>query len=275
MRRLFAILITLVIKLNPDYYEDVIRSTEATHLAITAKKEGIVGDAAPANVRLGKTGIGKGFGADVFYYKHKLENRRSRLFILSPSALVWAAVTVLFALFMRNYGIASIFIFSTYMQIFSVALGRLNKELLKPFVYLVPEPPFKKLLQCTCEMFLPAVLEAAVIYVPVALIIKMSALDTVFCIAARVSFSMLFCAGNVAIARIWSGANKVFGVLLYMHYGSNLGARRCACGIAVLTVTIISANITILISLIACNIVSLLVFYACRNMLSYSELNNG
>ena len=40
MRRLFAILITLVIKLNPDYYEDVIRSTEATHLAITAKKRG-------------------------------------------------------------------------------------------------------------------------------------------------------------------------------------------------------------------------------------------
>lgn len=273
----FAILITLVIKLNPDYYEDVIRSTEATHLAITAKKEGIVGDAAPANVRLGKTGIGKGFGADVFYYKHKLENRRSRLFILSPSALVWAAVTVLFALFMRNYGIASIFIFSTYMQIFSVALGRLNKELLKPFVYLVPEPPFKKLLQCTCEMFLPAVLEAAVIYVPVALIIKMSALDTVFCIAARVSFSMLFCAGNVAIARIWSGANKVFGVLLYMLTMALISVPGVALAVLLSsTVTIISANITILISLIACNIpVSLLVFYACRNMLSYSELNNG
>ena len=174
---------------------------------------------------------------------------------MSPSALVWAAVTVLFALFMRNYGIASIFIFSTYMQIFSVALGRLNKELLKPFVYLVPEPPFKKLLQCTCEMFLPAVLEAAVIYVPVALIIKMSALDTVFCIAARVSFSMLFCAGNVAIARIWSGANKVFGVLLYMLTMALISVPGVALAVLLSsTVTIISANITILISLIACNI---------------------
>ena len=34
---------------------------------------------------------------------------------------------------------------ATYMQMFFVAIGRLLKELTKPYIYLVPEPPMKKL----------------------------------------------------------------------------------------------------------------------------------
>ena len=30
---------------------------------------------------------------------------------------------------------------STYMQLFSVALGRFNRELIKPYIYLIPSRP--------------------------------------------------------------------------------------------------------------------------------------
>lgn len=261
---------------HPDFYEDVLQSAEVTHSAITARREGQLAEAAPANVKLGKTGLGKGFGADAFYYKHRIENRRSRIFVLSVASLFWAVCTIIFAFAMRSSGIAPVFVFSTYMQIFSVAMGRLNKELSKPYVYLVPEPPFKKLLQCLREMLPSAAVEAVVIFVPVALIVKLGPVDTLLCIAARISFTMLFTAGNILVERWMSGLGKAFTTLLYMVTMLLLSAPGAALAIVLSPgFGVIGENAAILLSLIVCNIpVALLVFYLCRNMLQYAELNN-
>ena len=85
-----------------DYYEDVLQATEKTTAAITAKKEGKLdtNDINPKNVKVGKTGIGKGRGASVFLYKHLLENRRGQVFILDKMSLLFAVMTVGFAYFM-------------------------------------------------------------------------------------------------------------------------------------------------------------------------------
>ncbi len=269
-------LIALIVKGHPDFYEDVLQSAEVTHSAITARREGQLAEAAPTNVKLGRTGLGKGFGADAFYYKHKIENRRSRVFVLSVASLIWAAGTIIFAFAMRSSGIAPIFVFSTYMQIFSVAMGRLNKELSKPYVYLVPEPPFNKLLQCLREMLPSATVEAVVIFVPVALIVKLGPVDTLLCVAARISFTMLFTAGNLLVERWMSGLSKAFTILLYMVTMFLLSAPGVVLAIILSPgFGVIGENAAILLSLIVCNIpVSLLVFYLCRNMLQYAELNN-
>ncbi len=78
---------------------------------------------------LGKTGFGRGAGAEMFYYKHKLENRRSRILILDTVSLIWVACVIVFSLFMQDSGVMPVFVMATYLQIFSVALGRFNKEL--------------------------------------------------------------------------------------------------------------------------------------------------
>lgn len=54
---------------------------------------------------------------------------------------------------MREGGIIPVFALAVYLQLFTAGQSRINRELYKPFVYLVPEPPFAKLLQCLRELF--------------------------------------------------------------------------------------------------------------------------
>jgi hypothetical protein len=271
-----ALVVLLIIYTKRDYYEDVIKSAELTHSAITAKKEGAVAEVAPKNVRVGRTGIGRGFGADAIYYKHLVENRRSRTFVVSTVSLIWAGCVILFSLFMRNEGIGPIFAFASYIQIFSMALGRLTRELNKPYIYLIPEPPFKKLLQAIREMLPSSLLEALIIFIPVAFILKLGLLDTVLCIVARLSFALLFTGGNILMERIWSGASKTLAIFLYFLLMMLLAVPGVALAVVLSTTghVFVSVNVTILVSLAACNIpIGLLVIYLCRNMLQYVELN--
>ena len=94
-------------KADQDYYEDVLQSTETAFLTQAAAKEGRVADTAPRNVSVGKTGLGGGRGASAFYYKHRVENRRSRKWLLSGIELVCVIANLGFAFLMRGEGIVA------------------------------------------------------------------------------------------------------------------------------------------------------------------------
>ena len=89
-----------------------------------------------------------------------MENRRSGVFLFSNMSLIFMAVIIGCSFFMRDAGLVGIFAFATYMQLFSVALGRFNRELIKPYIYLIPEPPLKKLLYAIKESLLSDTWEA-------------------------------------------------------------------------------------------------------------------
>jgi len=271
------ILVCLVVFSKQDYYEDVLKTAEIAQSAITAQKEGRMVETAPANVKVGKTGLGGGFGADAFYFKHLLENRRSKTFLVSTQSLIWIVVSIVMAFFLRGLGVLPVFSATTYMQIFSVALGRIVKELTKPYIYLVPEPPLAKLLQNLREGFLTSLTEAVFIFVPIAFIMKLSPIDTALCIVARMSFHLLFTSGVVFIERIWSGASKTYAMLLIILVMIIISVPGIVAAILMATYClIISDNFTVLCSLIVVNIpISLLVLYLCRDVLQYAELHNN
>lgn len=266
----------LIVKGNPDYYEDVLQSTETAHQAALDKKEGRIGESAPRRVKTGKTGIGRGEGASVFYYKHLLENRRSGMFFLNPQIIIFILVIIGFAFFMRGNGLIPVFAFATYMQIFSVAFGRLNKEILKPFVYLVPEPPFKKLMACIRESFFSSAAEAALVFIPVGFLLGLSPLETLLCIAARFSFALLFIAGNIMVGRILgSFASKALIMFVFIAILIALSMPGIAAAIIFSMSAGGFANAAMLISMTVFNIpIAFLVLFACRNMLQHTELNS-
>lgn len=271
-----ALLIFLIFRMDPDYYEDVLKSAETSHSAITAKKEGVVTEAAPTKVRVGKIGLGRGWGASVFYYKHQIENRRARKYLLSTSSLIYAATVILFAVFLRRVGLLPVFLMSSYLQLFSSMLGRLNLELTRPYLYLVPEPPMKKLIWSLAEALPSAVLEGTVIFVPVGLILALNPVTILLCIAARLSLAMLYASANLAVERIWGGASsRGLAFLLFLLVAVVLAVPGIA-AVLLLTITfqITSASV-LLAAFSACNLpVSLLTLFLCRNMLQYAELNN-
>ena len=258
---LFAALLVLIVeKSNSDFYEDVIKTAEVSQSAINASKQGVVAES-----------------AEMFYYKHKLENRRSRILILDTVSLIWVVCVIVFSLFMRDSGIMPVFIMATYLQLFSVALGRFNKELLKPYIYLLPEPPLSKMLHALRESLPSAVVEAILMFVPVYLIVGMNVPEMIFCILARISFTMLFIAGNVILSRIWSGsAAKGIVMLLYIVIMLLLAAPGVVLAIiaAAFGWVLITGMTTAFLIMTVCNVlVSILGFFLCRNMLQYAELN--
>ena len=191
-----ALIVALITRTRQDYYEDVLKNSEIMQSAITARKEGRMAEAVPQNVKVGKMGLGRGWGGDAMYYKHRVENRRARVFIMDTTSLIFVVATIALAFFMKDSGLVAVFIMSTTMQIFTVALGRFNKELTKPYIYLIPEPPLKKMLYALAESGPSALVEALVIYIPVAFILGLTPVEAMLCVIARMSFAFLFTAGQ-------------------------------------------------------------------------------
>lgn len=273
-----AALVTLLLKNKNNYYEDVIKATEAAQSAITAKKEGVVGEVVGKNVRVGKTGLEKGSGANSIYFKHLKENQRSGILGISNLSLLFDICILLAALFMRDLGILSVFLVATYLQLFSASLGRFSRELSKPYIYLIPEPPLKKLFFSTLETLRSDALEALLIFAVVAFIMGVSPAEAVLCICARISFSLLLTAVNIALSRLFGGIlSKTFTMMLYFLMALLMAVPGIAAAILlfIFCTPYLTTAAAAFIGLAVLNIpVSMLVMYLCRNMLQYAELNN-
>ncbi len=281
---LVLVLAVLVATCKNNYYEDVLETAELAQSNVTAQKEGKVNELVPKNVKVGKTGLRKGWGASALFYKHRIENRRAGVFFLSNMSLVFVAIILFVAFIMgrsmdgdAGTALIATFATATYMQIFSESMGRFNLELIKPFIYLMPEPPLKKLLYCMKETLLSDIIEAVVIFVPAGLLVGADAPGILLCIVARLSFSLLFTAGNILVERVFGSVSSKMLVMFFYFLallvmalpGVILGAFLMAVlpealGLAGLFLGISALNVPL----------AVLVMYLCRNLLQYAELNN-
>lgn len=258
-----------------DYYEDVLKTSEDQQTFASARKEGRTVEAV-GKVKVGKTGLSKGEGASTFYYKHKLEERRARRFILEPISIVFLIISIVFAVFMRNFGIVSIFAYTTYMQMISVKMGRFSKELAKPYIYLVPESSFKKILYSIAQAFAGFLAEAVIMYIALAFILKLTPYDFVILVIVRLSFSYMYTAANILIQRVFGTLSS--RTLIYMFYIlAVLVMSAPGIGAAILVSTsglfLLSQYLLPFLVMTLCNIpITLLVIYLCRNVLKYAEM---
>lgn len=259
-----------------EYYEDVIASAETMQNALNSAKDGIAPEATPSVIKVGKEGLGKGEGASVFFYKHLLENRRVSRILISPMSFVFLCLTIGFCFFMKGSGILPIFAFSAYMQIFSVAMGRFNRELTKPYIYLVPEPPFLKMVWALADTLPTEFIESVLIFIPVSIIIGAPASVFVLVVIARLAFSFLFISSSLAIERLWGGSlSKVVGMFIYLFADLLLAAPGIVLAIILNSngITVFSSDITFFICTIAMNILTAsLVIWICRDVLQYADL---
>lgn len=280
----FGFMLLLVVKNKNNYYEDVLQTAEMAQSAITAKKEGQPAEVVPKKVRVGKTGLNKGSGSSSLFYKHLLENRRSGVFVFSKMTMIFMLViigcSVIYSMMFsgeeENTGaFVAVFTMSTYMQMFSEGMGRFSWEISKPYIYMIPEPPFKKLLWATAETLLADCLEAVCIFIPVGMILGISPLDTLLCIIARISFALLFTAGNIMVERIF-GTVRSKGLMLVFYFVALLvlAAPGVGLGILLMATELLPGAVGVLLGIIVANVpIALVVMFLCRNLLQYAELN--
>ena len=267
-----AALIILMARADQDFYEDVLQSTETSFATQTAAKEGRVSEIAPKNVSVGKTGLGGGWGASAFWYKHRIENRRSRKWLLSGMEIVFILVNIGFAFFMRDSGIVAPLAFAAYMMFFYVALGRLMKEMTKPYVYLVPEPPTKKLLWCMRESALGYAVSAVLSFAPMCFFVDASVGSIAAAAAAYFTYAYLFTAGNLVTERVFGG--MTVKALIFLFYFVVLILMAAPGVVAAIFAAMVLPDWTALLILSGVNVlITLLAIFACRNILASAELN--
>lgn len=269
-----GIFILVIFKLDADYYEDVLASTEVSFSAITAKKEGRVAEAAPKNVKLGKTGIGAGCGATVFFYKHLLENRRSRIFLFDAVTLIFLACNLGFAFFMRESGLVPVLVFSMYLMMFESFTGRWVRELTQPYVYMIPVKPFQKLVMICGEHILKSVVLSVVTITAAGLIVGAAPAEILAGIFARIGISFLFIAANVLTDRLFGAIpGKALQIFFYFLVLIILLIPEIAAAVLVASLTESLAAGIFVIFLVSA-LVSAGILFLCRNILSNAELNH-
>lgn len=266
-------LVVLMAKIDQDYYEDVLQSTETSFNTQEAAREGRISESAPKKVSVGKTGLGGGRGASAFYYKHRIENRRSRKWLLSGMEIVFVLVNIGFAFFMRNTGIVAPLAFAAYMMFFYVATGRLMKEMTKPYVYLVPEPPTKKLLWCLRESAAGYLVSAVLSFAPMALFVDAPVDSVAAAAVAYFTYAYLFTAGNLVTERVFG--SMTVKALIFLFYFVVLLLMAAPGIVAGIFAAMVLPESLALLSLAGVNVlITLLAVFLCRNILSCAELNN-
>ena len=267
-----AALIILMARADQDFYEDVLQSTETSFNAQVAAREGRVSENAPKNISLGRTGLGGGWGASAFYYKHRIENRRSRKWLLSGMEIVFVIVNVAFAFFMRDTGIIAPLAFAAYMMFFYVATGRLVKEMTKPYVYLVPEPPTKKLLWCLRESAAGYVTSAVLSFAPMCFFVDAPLASVAAAAVAYFTYAYLFTAGNLVTERVF-GSMTVKALIFLFYFVVLILMAAPGIAAAVFAAMALPEWSALLILALVNALVTLLGVFACRNILSCAELN--
>lgn len=200
--------------INSDYYEDVLKSTEVSFSAIADRREGKASENAPRNIKTGKIGLSKGKGASAIAEKHKIENRRSRNLILSTVSLVMVAFTLVSALIFRDEPIA-VFGLSVYMMVMSITSGRWAKELSYPYIYMIPESSYKKLLYMIKGEIPSIILESILCCGPLYFICYLPLDETVGMILGRISFAFLLIAVNLLLQRVFRESDKKRLIVLF------------------------------------------------------------
>ena len=217
---------------DADYYEDVLQTTESAYQLKAAIKEGRVVDKSTLSGKTPKvreTGLRGGWGASAFFYKQFREIKRtSRLVFLGKSTLTVLAAGLFMAIVMKNVGgdgepmppnivMVSVLAMCVYMLFFFNAAGEWSKELMKPYLFLVPEPPFQKLLWASMTSVLRPALEGVIVFAVVWAVIGCSPLTAVMCMLSYASFGFLFTASNLLSERLLGQmANKGLILVLYL-----------------------------------------------------------
>lgn len=283
--------ILLFVKSNPDYYEDVLQSTETTFEKTRAVKEGRTFNNrrnADTNVKVTDTGIGRGWGASVFFYKHlRQQKRKTRLPFMGMSTVIMAVLNVVLAMFLQHISgngpdriptgliMAICLSASSYILFFFNAAGDWSMELLKPYIYLVPEKPFAKLVWASLSTVMRPAVDGVVIFIALAIYLHANPATAVICILLYASVGFLFTSVNVLSQRLFGQvANKGLIMIFYMLLLLLLFAPGAAASGILYYFASYLPGIIVGLPMVVWNIgISLGIFGLCRNMLSTVEYN--
>ena len=278
-----VLIVSLLTSQEADYYEDVLQSTEVTYQRLKDYKEGKRTSSninRKVKVMDNDKGLQKGKGAISFAYKHLLEMKRSsRLIFVDNITLFTVIGTGIAGYSIKNeWGSYVILASLIYIQFFITIVGRLKLELVKPYIYMVPEPSFKKLVAASVSSLLKPCVDSIFIFGALALVGGASILDCIFMAIAYSSSGAVFLGLTLVYQRVLGGQpNKVAKVFIGIFLMISLFTPGVVVSILI-SFFVLPESLQFL-STLPYSIMSLLaaaiMFFACRNILDNAEVSQG
>ncbi len=289
---LLALSIFLLIRSNADYYEDVLQSTETMYQAKQQVKENNgYGDKrffSQRKVRVTRTGLGHGWGADTFFYRQMCEIRRRSRFGLFGGSTLASLLAALGGAFFLNKSFASegnplspdlllaiILGIELYLMVLFFPASDWMAELRKPYIFLVPEKPFAKLVWACLPTILRPAADGLIAFAAAGIFLRAGVPITAACIVTFAGFSVLFTAAGVLFQRLFN-QSPTRGLMMFA-YLFTVGILMLPGLIAALTAVngmqwpLSAAGIpmTVLNLLVSAGLI-----YACRNLLEVVEFHS-
>lgn len=188
-----AVLITaLRMKCTGAYYEDAIKFAEDYEEVLASRRQGNTEKRLGKKQKFGKASVvWRGKGAKALFYRQLLEYKKSRYFIfdLNTAAALIAGIGLAW-LYVEEGGFeAEIFTnfvipgLSAYLiLIFTAVNGKWAKELKSPYTYMIPDTPFRKLMQATAMQHVQNLINGLLITIPGAVVMKMTPMRAALCV---------------------------------------------------------------------------------------------
>lgn len=164
------LILSLLTAGQADYYEDVLVSTEVNFLTMKAAKEGrTVQKRSSRRIKVRDEDVGflKGSGAFAIASKHILEMKRSSRFVFVDAYTAFITIgagIVGYNLKNMEQAIYGIFATLIYLQFFFTVFGRLKFELLKPYIFLIPEKSMKKVVAASLSSLLKPCVDSLLVF---------------------------------------------------------------------------------------------------------------
>lgn len=213
------LLVQLILSSHVDYYEDVLVATETAFERKLAQRQGRqtgeMNDGRPVKIK----GQGLwGSGAGAIFGKHLRESLRENPLLLSWVSWIEIGACVLVALLARgSQMLLTLLQILMWVQIMLIGTGRGMRETAKPYLYLIPESPTKKLVWNNMEMVFRALVESLVIFPICGAILGESALVILGSTMCYALFTMLLISVNYLSMR-WTRADLSSGLMLLWYY---------------------------------------------------------
>jgi hypothetical protein len=276
------VIVSLLTVGTADYYEDVLLSTEVNYQKISAAKEGR-GIPQSGNKKIKvkdkDQGINKGIGYMAIFHKHILEMKRKSRFIFIDNYTIFTMVGFGIAGYyfkMKNapnaavYGILATII---YFQYFLTMLGKLNGELLKPYIYLIPEKSIKKVFAASLTSLIKPCVDGVCMFTVLAVFGGINPLICLFSALAYSASGAVFVGLTILYQRVLGGQpNKI--VQGFIGFGLLLAVMAPAIGVSVVAAFLLPPALNFLCTIpytIFCLLFAAFMLAVCGNLIDKAE----
>lgn len=260
-----------------DYYEDVLLCTEQRFAVQSAAKEGRVLDV--SKTKAGRLGIGRGKGASVLFFRQLTEQRRkSRLLFLDSKSLLFVGCGAAMALFLKQVeepraALYAALGFSSYLLMFLGAQSGSSIDLLKPYVYLIPESPLKKLIWMCPFGAIKSGIDGLLLFAVLKVICGFPLWEMLLAAVLCALISTMYYSGSMLAQRLL-GENHSKSIAMILYFATEIVMMLLAIAAFVIGALLTPGGILpYLLSAATMLLVTLLILLLCRGLLHDMEAN--